>query len=316
MKFSVDPWDPAYGASVEAEIDPSQAPVVVDVESPAAAWSPRVPPESAATPGAVVFVDGVRRLDARVWIEAPDGRDATPGIFASYAAGAVRCDARAEIVDAVVGRGVYAPSTAIADVETRVGVFRAATARDSRPESLMYAVHEAMSEAEVVVAEAARRHGDELLLLDGPLRKRAHVPDAVGIVKSHHVRYLPPELDAIVGALPAGARTPVFRVDAQPFRRYSWYVRLPGPPGGPWAGIVRCEATGALATDRVSALADRVTVTLPRFASTPHKDARAPQNLFPIAGLERVLRHRLGDAQVVYRALRRASATTTAAIAT
>jgi hypothetical protein len=140
------------------------------------------------------------------------------------------------------------------------------------------------------------------------LRKRAHVPDAVGIVKSHYVHYLPPLLDRVVGALDAGARTPVFRVDAQPFSRYSWYVRLPGPVGGPWAGIVRCEVTGALAINDVASLADRVTLTLPRFASTPHKDARAPQNLFPIAGLERQLRRRLGDAQLIYRALRRASA--------
>ena len=128
---------------------------------------------------------------------------------------------------------------------------------------------------------------DELLLLDGPLRKRRHIPDAVGIIKTHHVRYLPPELNRVVGALDADERTPIFRVDAAPFSRASWYVRLPGPPGGPWAGIVRCEASGALAVDTLRDLADRVTVTLGRFASTPHKDARAPQNLYPIGGLER-----------------------------
>ena len=59
-----------------------------------------------------------------------------------------------------------------------------------------------------------------------------------------------PALDRVVGALAAGERTPVFRVDAQPFSRHSWYVRLPGPAGGPWAGIIRCEATGALAPPR------------------------------------------------------------------
>src|SRR5207244_1671922 len=87
------------------------------------------------------------------------------------------------------------------------------------------------------------------------------------------------------------------------------YVRLPGPPGGPWAGIVRCEATGALAPGVVVELADVVTAVLPPYASAPHKDARAPQNLYPIGGLERELRHRLGDAGVVYRALRRAART-------
>ena len=44
------------------------------------------------------------------------------------------------------------------------------------------------------------------------------------------------------------------------------------------------------------------------FASEPHKDARAPQNLYPIAGLEQRLRHLLGDARLMERALRAASA--------
>jgi hypothetical protein len=49
-------------------------------------------------------------------------------------------------------------------------------------------------------------------------------------------------------------------------------------------------------------------VTLVRFASTEYKDARAPQNLYPIAGLERELRRRLGEPNMLYRALRRAAA--------
>jgi hypothetical protein len=311
VKFTVDPWDPSYGTSFEAVAQQSEARVVVDVECNPEHWAPREPPLGTLLPDALVFVDGVRRLEARTWVEHTDG-EAVAGIFASFAAGAVRCDSRAEVVDVVVGRGVYAPTAAVADVPTTAGVFAAQRTADSLPESLMYAVHDDMSVTEVVVAERARRRGDELLLLDGPLRKRAHVPDAVGIVKSHHVHYLPPALDRIVAALAPGTRTPVFRVDAQPFSRYSWYVRLPGPPGGPWAGIVRCEATGALAPDAVVALADRVTLALPRYASEPHKDARAPQNLYPIAGLERELRHRLGDARVIYRALRRASTATDA----
>ena len=48
--------------------------------------------------------------------------------------------------------------------------------------------------------------------------------------------------------------------------------------------------------------------TLPRFASEPHKDPRAPQNLYPIAGLEHALRRRLGDPLLLERSLRRAAA--------
>jgi hypothetical protein len=46
---------------------------------------------------------------------------------------------------------------------------------------------------------------------------------------------------------------------------------------------------------------------LARFASDSSKDSRAPQNLYPIGGLERELRHRLGDPKLLYRALREAS---------
>ena len=56
-------------------------------------------------------------------------------------------------------------------------------------------------------------------------------------------------------------------------------------------------------------LADLTTRLLPPLASSPHKDPRAPQNLVPIGGLERELRHRLGDQQLLYRALRAAAAT-------
>lgn len=311
MRFTVDPWDPAYGASLETETTPTEAPVVVDVEVPAAGWAPRRPPPGTEPPPAIVFVDGVRRIDARTWIDAGDG-SALPGIFASYAAGAVRCDGTAKLAASAVGRGVFAASDTLADVETRVGRFAAHRARDSSPESLMYAVHEQMAECEVHIAEETRRSGEELLVLDGPIRKRGHIPDAVGVVKTHQVRYLPPDLDRVVGLLAAGERTPLFRVEAPPFSRCSWYLRLPGPPGGPWAGVVRCEVSGALAPAHACALADRVSVALPRFASEGHKDARAPQNLYPIGGLERDLRHRLGDAALVYRALRRASAAVSA----
>ena len=110
----------------------------------------------------------------------------------------------------------------------------------------------AMADVEVQVAERARRAGDELL---APRRSAEAPPPraARGRHREDARREVPePEQDrTVVGMLGAGQRTPVFRVDAQPFSRYSWYVRLPGPPGGPWAGIVRCEATGALAAATV-----------------------------------------------------------------
>ena len=160
-----------------------------------------------------------------------------------------------------------------------------------------------MTECEVRIAEQARRYGRELIVARRPAAQAPAHPDAIGLVKTHHVRYLPERAEPCGRRLAAGERTPVFRIDAQPLSRHSWYLRLPGPPGGPWAGIVRCEAARH-ARRRGRRLADTVTVTLPRFASVPHKDPRAPQNLAPIGGLERILRHRLGDAAGVLSRLR------------
>ncbi len=313
MRFAVDPWDPGYGAAGgEMDLAASEASVVLDLEVPLARWSAIVPPADRAPQGAVVFVDGVRRLEARAWVSDADA-SVMPGIFASFAAGTVRCDAGcATIGEIVVGRGVYSPAPVLADVPTAHGTFTAHRAGDATMDALTFAVHDDMARAEVEVAERARRGGDELILLDGPLRKRGHIPDAVGLIKSHHVRYLPPELDRVLLALHAGERTPLFRIESPPYGKASWYVRLPGDAPSPYSSVLRCEATGALPTDVLVALADRVSGSLSRFASAPHKDPRAPQNLYPIGGLERTLRRRLGDAAIIYRALRQAAVTAAA----
>jgi hypothetical protein len=42
---------------------------------------------------------------------------------------------------------------------------------------------------------------------------------------------------------------------------------------------------------------------LPRFASRPEHDPRAPQNLLPVGALEKRLRHELGDQAFIRRAI-------------
>jgi hypothetical protein len=254
----------------------------------------------------VLFVDGVRRIDARVWIE-EDG-DEQPGICSSYAAGAVACDGRAELVALIVERGVFSAAPTATDIETHFTTYPARMAPSPHLDELMRSVHERMARAEVAIAEEARRDASiDLVVIDGPLRGRQHIDRAVGFVKSHEVAYLPPDLHRMVGTLAPGERTPVFTIGTS-FSRHSWYLRLPGPVASPWAGIVRCECSPDLAPPEAIALADATSAVLPRFASEAHKDPRAPQNLYPIGGLERDLRHRLGNPRLLYRALRRAAA--------
>jgi hypothetical protein len=117
---------------------------------------------------------------------------------------------------------------------------------------------------------------------------------------------MPSEQAATVAALAPGQRTPAFTMGTS-WRRNSWYLQLPGTPGVPWSGIVRLECSADLPPAEVIRLADVSSRLLPPLASTPHKDPRAPQNLVPIGGLERELRHRLGDRQLLYLSLRAAA---------
>ena len=126
------------------------------------------------------------------------------------------------------------------------------------------------------------------------------------------MQYLELDQQATVTELRAGQRTPLFVIGQGRFARWSWYLRLPGPLTHGWAGIVRCEMPTASSdhgagVDAAAQLANRVSAALPRFASEPHKEHRAPQNLYPISGLERTLRNRLGDQRLLQRGLRRAS---------
>jgi hypothetical protein len=69
------------------------------------------------------------------------------------------------------------------------------------------------------------------------------------------------------------------------------------------AGLLRLETSAGLDRPAVVALADLSARTLPRFASDPVRDPRAPQNLYPVGALEGRLRHLLGDSMKIRRAL-------------
>jgi hypothetical protein len=312
MRFRVDPWSVEYGASVESDLTPTEVEVNPDVEVPGKEWTEIQLQAGAREPAAVLFVDGVRRVDARVWIESPDG-DAQPGICASFGAGVARCGPGlpAEVMHPGVGRGVFSASSHAVEIVTAHGSYAAHVATGPNPEALWLALQGRMARREVEAAEAARREcpdpDDALVVVDGPLTGRQHVAGAVGVIKTHGVAYLPPELHRLVAGLSSGARTPLFTIGGR-WSRHSWYLRLPGGADAPWAGVVRVECSSDVPVARASALADTVGATLARYASEPYKDPRAPQNLYPIGGLERELRRRLGDPRLLFRALRVAAA--------
>jgi hypothetical protein len=318
-RMFVDAWDPSYGSSFEGGGDgdgpasPSSAQVDTDVEVPAAGWAPIDVSAGTRRPDVVFLVDGVRRNDAGLWTAEEDGTSYA-GLAASYAAGVVRCDlarGAAELVGARVARGLFTASPSAGDVQAgavRYEVHRVSGTGEAS--KLPAAVQGPLTALEIDISAAARdggSDGTDLLVVDGPLRNRRHLQRTVGYVKTQQKQYLPAALTAVVTALRPGQRTPVFHLGTV-WGGWSWYLRLPGASGAPWSGIVRLECSPDLTPEQAIELAEVVSATLPRFASSAYKDPRAPQNLVPIAGLERRLRGLLGDARVLHRALTLATA--------
>jgi hypothetical protein len=312
MSFVWDAWDPSYTRGGTPDDDgpgtESNARVEPDVELPEAAWQPLAAPADARCPDVVMFVDGVLRNDARGWFLDAAGQ-AHPTLAASYAAGVVRCDLRAGAAPVVafkVSRGLFT-TCGNAGALGVAPTFYPAHQVNGGVKQLDAQVRVQMQALEVLVSEQARERGEDatppLLVADGRLGGRRELPNTIGCVKSQTGRYLPNHLVSVVTGLPAGYRCPVFGLSSL----YSWYLRLPGAAGGPWSGIVRVECPATIGIQQAIELADRSLVTLPRFAANPYKDARAPQNLTPIAGLERKLRSLLGDPRLLHRALQRAA---------
>ena len=149
----MESWAPEYGTPTEDGLGTSTVDVDAGAEVAADRWAPIAPAPSTPTPACIVFVDGVRRVDARVWINGDEGL--RPGVCASYAAGAVRCDGRATLVEAVVERGVFCPGAGVDAIVTRHATYHPRPAAGETPEQLWLAVQSRMADLEAKAAIAA-----------------------------------------------------------------------------------------------------------------------------------------------------------------
>ena len=307
MPLRLVPWSPEYGSGIEAETDAAAddgaSLVEADFEG---SWRAIRP--AAAAPPAVQIVDGVRRVEAHAIDDGSDGTMAF-GLFGSYAVGVVRCEGqRAEIPDGervlrVRRRYLQTGGEAVARAVTVGG-----TTLDFRPElptgaqapaDLIAALNRLMLDEEARLAEELSEDDSTLTIVDGPLRLRAAGPRVVGYVKRTHRWYIGADRFGLLGTLAVGERTPLFRIAEDDGRRdrLAWYLRLAdmGTQYHQLSGIVRLETLGTLPPRDAGALADQTALVLPRLASSPIRDPRAPQNLTPVGALEQLLTRRLGD---------------------
>ncbi len=302
----VDPWEPEYGTSLELALI-EDLPQAVELDIEPTEWVPVSPPSIAELP-CCAFIDGVRRIDVRLFAE--EGGAMAPALAGSWAVGVAWSRRPPSVGEIVVGRTLVVGGGLMHDdLTSRVGgddlryVFIGV--QGETPLDPITGLQNVMREAEAALARRVFLNGDaDLLVLDGPLTYFADGP-IVGMIKRQSRSYLPDDRSAILGALGAGQRTPLFQLGEQRLERYSWYVRLAPvrPIDGAMTGVVRLEVPKEIGVDKARALADLTTAVLPRFASVVGRDPRAPQNLYPVGELERVLRHRLGDAELVKRAL-------------
>jgi len=312
MSFHVDAWDPSYGASLDASGSGSADGLDIEVELPAHEWRPLNAPAGITPPATVLMVDGIRRIDARIWTAGVGGGPPSPGLACSYAAGVVRCAAStATVAAATVERSIFTSAADQSDVDAGSTVrYKAVRIEGAQDADLMAAMQTALMQLEqrtTTEVLAGLSGGDELVVVDGPLRGPGAPPRVVGYAKTQQKQYLPDHLLPVVGALAPGQRTPVFRIGGR-WTRFTWYLRQPGGIPIPWSGVVRLECSAELTPQQAIDLAHLSCVTLPRYASSAVKDPRAPQQLVPIGGLEQRLRRMLGDTKLLQRALVSASA--------
>jgi len=86
-------------------------------------------------------------------------------------------------------------------------------------------------------------------------------------------------------------------------------LSAPGPAATDRAGVCGAGASGSegfAGVPQAVVLLEQAAVQVCALASHAPKDPRAPQNLIPLGGLERQLRHKLGDSLLVRRGIARA----------
>jgi uncharacterized protein len=303
----LDPWPPEYDSAVQfADLESASAGSVnADVET--RDWN-AVLPESTGDYEELCFVDGVRRIEARVIADAHDKM--IHGLFGSIGVGAVRVRAaRASFTPITVERFLILGEGLLQTEQIEVGehslVFAGLASAQNSPIELLGELQNLMRTRE---AQLGKRLSSPnvCVFADGPLTYFASTRDeVVGIVKTIHIPYLTARHFSLVGRLLPGQRTPLFAIEDGKYDRYSWFLRVAEGRklDHVLAGIIRLEVRAALGLERARRIANCSARELPRFASSSARDRRAPQNLAPVGNLETELRHRLGDPLLLRRGI-------------
>ncbi len=330
MYLRLDPWATEYNTAYHAEDVSNEAKANVDAyfERAAADWQAIKPQTPNSNWNELIFLDGSRRVEARVLLE-DDKRQAAFGALGSYGVGAVSCcpersrPARVLMADnllvteriCALGSGQQLDNFSVkTQLASQLGEFhyRVISTAERDAEAVVRRLQTEMREAEKHLASRLLNlYPEALIICDGPRPYLGSEVNVIGYVKTiHEPRLGQRELD-VVRRLNQGERSPIYLVknSKKEQQYFEWFFRLRDP--NPWlyslAGMVRLQAyAGSEPESRlkeVQQLADWLAGQLPRFASRQHQDPRAPQQLLPIRALEAELSRRMGHPQIVRRRL-------------
>jgi hypothetical protein len=320
-RLRFDPWGVDYDSPVQVGDAPDAA-RKVDTEVEGVPWKALRPDPATPLPSKMLFIDGRRRLDARL-VGAQEGQ-ALYGAFATVAVGAVEVDLderHATVLPpdirrvVALGGGIKPPLTSIPcpiGTNAQLVYNEGITSKDGTndPDTPLTLVQNFMLEREAEFAQRWTTTDSVMVVRDGPLRHATPEP-TLGYVKTMHKHYLPAQKVDLLWTLTAGERTPIFEVHSGPESLWSWYMRSGHPDIHPdklgyhgLHGLVRLELSGDVPIETARLIADRSALLIPRFASHPYRDPRAPQNLTPVGALERELGRRMGDSSVIERRVR------------
>jgi uncharacterized protein len=308
MKMFLDPWPPDFDPPVAIDQALYDGPVDTTVET--SKWEAIANPQQRLF-GKIFFLDGARRIDARVLVQTADGRT-VHGLFGTIAAGCVESEGMRANVRAVdiqrrliLGGGIS--DSATIDIGGGRFSYQAFATQAENPQDVLAKLQYLMRENEAQLGQTLLAEGS-CVFVDGPLTYfSSSCESMVGVVKKIQQPYLDPLHFDLVSRLATGQRTPLFHIPDPKHERYSWYLRLAPVRriDHAMSSILRLEVRVALGVDAAVRLADFAALELPRFASTSARDPRAPQNLVPIGALESEMHRQMGDAMLIRRAIER-----------
>ncbi|MCX5970062.1 MAG: hypothetical protein NTV14_00860 [Coprothermobacterota bacterium] len=330
MRIKPDYWQSFYSGALEPneERSPGKYRVELDAEVEPSKFGAREVGSRLLLRGAVAFVDGVRRIDLHAIVE-----DLPPhiGLFGSVATGAMVME-ESQSVGATHGSPLLTLQEALRHVQvsrlfltnapdpTEGNISSLATSallgslryevrvvRSSEPQAFNNALMNRMAELESdTSARLFKEEGVAMVISDGPIPfERSAGSDTsklVGLIKSVRELYLPREQLPVLARLHLGERSHLFAIRYEDARtsKLSCFVRLQGVSAfvSSFANLVRLEIP-LMARSQAISLADSAAAIAIHYASNVYADARAPQNLYPVAALEAALKNRLGDPRLL-----------------